>query len=151
MSFIETKGMADDSGEGENAAILDGAYQDVEFLRVFPLISPARVLSYFATTPFFDPMSNNQELIRQGIDQTLENLQGFVGLEYIVDEKASKPPHLFVIAKQHRHSPNSVDALDLYYCFDGFVMRCTNFQEVLNARFAKVTCALEKVMEAFNS
>lgn len=131
----------------------NSVFQDVNYLHAYPLISIPSVLSYFAMSPFYDDASNNQELIRQGNLQTayLESLQTMTGLEYYVDEERSKPPRLFVINKQMRDSPTKFRVLQVYFCFDGCIMRAPDFVEMIRIRFGKIALSVLNSFETLQA
>lgn len=124
------------------------SYQDIGFLTVFPLVSPARVLDYFATSPFFDLSSNNQQLRSQQMPQLHEHLSQMTGLEYQLEEKHSAPPRLFVILKQYRRSPARADFLESFYCLDGVIYQSPTLMDVLRVRFSRIAASLEKSFTA---
>jgi len=132
----------------EDQRLLEGSYRDIEYLTYRPLVSSPEVLSYFATTPFFDKNSSNNILFSQGIAQTPEMLATLTGIEYQVDEAMSKPPHLFIIVKQIRHNVKETEMQEMFYCLDGSIMRCTNFRDVLHARFQKLSFALDSAISS---
>lgn len=132
-------------------ALANRAYQDINWLAAFPLIDSPRVLHYFSTSPFFDPDSSNQILLNQGREQKLEFLKDMKGKEFIVNETASKPPRLFIIQKQFRHSPFSADVLNVYYCLDGSIFICQNLLEILRCRYERVSLALLDVYRSLMS
>ena len=121
------------------------AYQDINWLTTFPLIDSPRVLHYFSTSPFYDADSSNQILLNQGREQRFEFLKDMKGKEFIVNEAKSKPPRLFIIQKQYRHTPMSADILQLYYCLDGNIFVCQDLLEILRSRYQKISSTLLNV------
>lgn len=129
------------------ASLGSTSFQDVSFLTMFGLTSPAVVLAYFSTSPFFDINSNNYLLKTQGVEQLPQHLYEMPGLEYLVDEALSKPPNLFVIVKQWRRQadPKSpVDILEYFYCLNGTIYRCPELYQLLRTRCEKLNTALLK-------
>ena len=84
---------------------------DTIFLQNFGL-SRENVLDYFALSPFWDPMSNNQAIRTQGA--SLMNLLNMKGLEFVVEPNLNEPK-IFIIKKQKRLSYHNVEVIDIYY------------------------------------
>lgn len=116
-------------------------YIDITWLATFGLRHD-NVLEYFYTSPFYDPICNNEAVRTQGLSS--DHLQGLTGLEYVVDLQSSKEPHLYVIRKQFRRSKQSAETLEIFYCLDGIVYQCPLLLEVLQSRILKTSAALKQ-------
>jgi hypothetical protein len=111
------------------------------------------ILSYFATCPFFDPESVNQELFLQNKDRDImEQLAKFPGLQFVVDnEFQTSAPRLFVINKILRQVTNgrtTITTLDVFYCLDGVIMRAPHLMDLIRTRFGKAAMHLQKSFES---
>jgi hypothetical protein len=126
--------------------LLNIPFQDAFYLSHNLLNSPSAVLNYFTISPFFDRTSNNHDLFLQNIPQTPENLAKLRGIQYHIDESVSKPPHLYVIVKRDTTHSINID-LDMFYCFNGSIMRCASLKDILNCRFDKICYSLEKALQ----
>jgi len=87
------------------------SFVDVVYLKNFGL-SSVNILDYFALSPFYDPMSNNEAIRTQGVN--ISHLVNMVGLEF-ASEKSSYEPSFFIIKKQIRLSPKTAEILAVYY------------------------------------
>jgi hypothetical protein len=130
--------------EEKRNKLANRCFQDIPFIQRFPLVHPSAVLQYFSISPFFDISSNNQILVTQGLEQSIVNLQQMRGVEFVVDEKLSQPPNLFVILKQYRSSPRLVESLEVYYCLNGSIFQCPDLLDVIRTRFGKIVLSLRK-------
>ncbi len=84
---------------------------DTIFLQNFGL-SRDNVLDYFALSPFWDSLSNNQAIRTQGA--SLQNLLNMQGLEFAIEPNKNEPK-LFIIKKQKRSSHHNVELIEIYY------------------------------------
>lgn len=141
----------EDPTDPKNAAAQDGTYIDTIYLTHFPLVDHPSVLTYFATTPFFNPDSNNFLLHAQNIPPVIDHLRTMTGREYVVDDNLSKPPHLWIVREQFRKTRDTTEMLQMFFILNGTVMRCTNLKEVLITRCQKIAYSLQKVQEQFSS
>lgn len=139
----------EDPTDPKNAAVQDGVYIDTAYLTYHPLVDHPSVLTYFATTPFFNPDSSNNLLHIQNLPPVLDHLRSLTGREYVVDDALSKPPHLWVVREQWRKNRDTVEMLHMFFILNGSVMRCTNLKEVLVTRCQKIAQSLRKVQEHF--
>ncbi|XP_028396354.1 mediator of RNA polymerase II transcription subunit 6-like isoform X1 [Dendronephthya gigantea] len=110
-----------------------------------PILNPENVLEYFSqrTNPFYDRTCNNEMIKMQRLD--LSQLEMMQGLEYIVLHVQN--PILFIIRKQHRHSPNQVTPLADYYILAGVVYQCPDLGSLINSRMLS---ALHNLTSAFD-
>ena len=111
------------------------------------------ILSYFATSPFFDPQSVNQELFLQNkVKNIMEELDKLEGLQFVVDNDfQSSAPRLFVINKIQRqllYGRPIITILDIYYCLDGVIMRAPQLIDLIRTRFGKAAMHLQKSFES---
>ncbi|CAB4006683.1 Mediator of RNA polymerase II transcription subunit 6 [Paramuricea clavata] len=110
-----------------------------------PILNPENVLEYFSqrTNPFYDRTCNNEMIKMQRLD--MSQLAMMQGLEYILLHV--QHPILFIIRKQHRHSPNQVTALADYYILAGVVYQCPDLGSLVNSRMLSV---LHNLTSAFD-
>lgn len=120
-----------------------------EFLLALPngqLASRAVALEYFSLSPFFDKASSNAQLAMQvmfsrggslhGVD--LEpDLARFTGVEFVVADRLSHPPDLYVVLKRHRSSPTHTVVLAAYHILNGNVYQAPSLFNVLNERLVR--------------
>nr|CAH7757058.1 unnamed protein product [Callosobruchus chinensis] len=97
-----------------------------------PILNPSNVLEYFSqgSNPFYDRTCNNEIVKMQRLNP--EQLQNMTGLEYLLVHM--QEPILYVIRKQHRHSPTQVTPLAEYYIIAGVVYQAPDLASVLNSR-----------------
>ncbi|XP_037071887.1 mediator of RNA polymerase II transcription subunit 6-like [Pollicipes pollicipes] len=109
-----------------------------------PILSANNVMDYFAerTNPFYDRTCNNEVIKMQRINP--DHLHNLVGLEYTLLHV--QEPILYVIRKEHRHSPNQVTPLADYYVIAGKVYQVPDLGSVINSR---LTSAINHLQEAF--
>ncbi|XP_074601572.1 mediator complex subunit 6 [Brevipalpus obovatus] len=110
-----------------------------------PQINPNTVLDYFGekSNPFYDRTCNNEMLKMQ--KQSLDLLETLTGIEFILLHV--QEPILYIIRKQHRHSPTQVTPLADYYVLAGYVYQAPDLNSVINSR---VTTALHHLSTAFD-
>lgn len=72
-----------------------------------------------------------------------------IGLEYILLHVQG--PILYVIRKQHRHSPNDVTPIADYYIIAGTVYQAPDLASVFNSRLLSVTHHLQCAFEEASS
>jgi hypothetical protein len=114
-----------------------------------PILNTANVMDYFSerSNPFFDRTCNNEIVKMQRLAP--DQLQNMTGLEYVLLHV--QEPILYVIRKQHRHSPQQVTPLTDYYIIAGVVYQAPDLASVLNSRLvcfclliinrsSKITC-----------
>jgi hypothetical protein len=85
-------------------------FSDTNWLHVYGL-SRKSVLDYFYISKFYDASSNN-EIIRNERIPNYANLLNMTGLEFELDTANMDEPHLFVIKKQIRKSPETVELME---------------------------------------
>lgn len=113
-----------------------------------PMLNPTNIMDYFSerTNPFFDRTCNNEVVKMQRL--SMDQLQNMTGLEYILLHV--QDPILYVIRKQHRHSPNQVTPLADYYIIAGIVYQAPDLASVLNSRLLSTVhhlqCSFEETM-----
>mmetsp|Transcript_2460 Transcript_2460/g.4478 ORF Transcript_2460/g.4478 Transcript_2460/m.4478 type:complete len:219 (+) Transcript_2460:88-744(+) len=124
--------------EGKNDA-LNRSFIDPVFLQQFAL-TRENALEYFSRSPFYDPVSNNETLRMQGT--SMSHLQGMTGVEFALDERAGKDGRLFLIRKQRRSGPSSVQVLSMYYILDGTVYQSPDLLHLLMTKYNKISSGL---------
>ncbi|XP_023016302.1 mediator complex subunit 6 [Leptinotarsa decemlineata] len=114
-----------------------------------PILNTANVLDYFSqgSNPFFDRTCNNEIVKMQRLNP--EQLQNMTGLEYILLHV--QEPILYVIRKQHRHSPQQVTPLADYYIIAGVVYQAPDLASVLNSRLLSAVHHLQSSFEESSS
>ncbi|KAI8424998.1 hypothetical protein MSG28_006888 [Choristoneura fumiferana] len=113
-----------------------------------PMLSPANIMDYFSerSNPFFDRTCNNEVVKMQRL--SMDQLQSMTGLEYMLLHV--QDPILYVIRKQHRHSPNHVIPLADYYIIAGIVYQAPDLASVLNSRLRqRVDMLLAELVRQF--
>ncbi|KAL4717941.1 hypothetical protein ACJJTC_001359 [Scirpophaga incertulas] len=113
-----------------------------------PLLNPTNIMDYFSerSNPFFDRTCNNEVVKMQRL--SMDQLQNMTGLEYILLHV--QDPILYVIRKQHRHSPTQATPLADYYIIAGIVYQAPDLASVLNSRLLSAVhhlqCSFEETM-----
>ncbi|XP_078000093.1 mediator of RNA polymerase II transcription subunit 6-like [Glandiceps talaboti] len=110
-----------------------------------PVLNPSNVMDYFSerSNPFYDRTCNNELVKMQRAGP--ERLNQLTGLEYILLHV--QEPILYVIRKQHRHSPNQVTPLADYYIMAGTVYQAPDLGSVLNARMQTATHNIQSAFD----
>lgn len=110
-----------------------------------PFLNPSNVIDYFSdrTNPFYDRTCNNEviKMQRLGADQ----LNTMTGLEYILLHV--QQPILYVIRKQHRHSPTQCTPLADYYILAGVIYQAPDLNSVINSRMLTTIHHLQTAFE----
>lgn len=113
-----------------------------------PLLTPSNIMDYFSerSNPFFDRTCNNEIVKMQRL--SMDQLQNMTGVEYILLHV--QDPILYVIRKQHRHSPTQATPLADYYIIAGIVYQAPDLASVLNSRLLSAVhhlqCSFEETM-----
>ncbi|CAH1364667.1 hypothetical protein MTP99_001026 [Tenebrio molitor] len=110
-----------------------------------PILNTANVMDYFSerSNPFFDRTCNNEIVKMQRLAP--DQLQNMTGLEYVLLHV--QEPILYVIRKQHRHSPQQVTPLTDYYIIAGVVYQAPDLASVLNSRLLSAVHHLQSSFE----
>lgn len=110
-----------------------------------PILNTSNVLEYFsqASNPFFDRTCNNEIVKMQRLNP--DQLQNMTGSEYVLLHV--QEPILYVIRKQHRHSPQQVTPLADYYIIAGIVYQAPDLASVLNSRLLSAVHHLQSSFE----
>ncbi|KAF3780393.1 Mediator of RNA polymerase II transcription subunit 6 [Nymphaea thermarum] len=148
-------------------------FRDQLWLNTFPL-DRNLVFDYFALSPFYDWSCNNEQLRMRSIHPLdpsqltlvpltpplhtlppiplppflyflLTVLRNMTGTEYVLSEVLE--PHLFVIRKQKRDSPEKVTPMLSYYILDGSIYQAPQLCNVFSSRIAR---ALYHIQKAFS-
>lgn len=102
------------------------------WLASFPL-TEATAIEYFSLSPFYEKDCLNETLRARGIrPDEVEAMKSMVGTEYVV--LASRPPHLFAIAKRRRMNPERTKLIAMYYLLDGNVYQAPTLLELITSR-----------------
>ncbi|XP_037026975.1 mediator of RNA polymerase II transcription subunit 6 [Bradysia coprophila] len=114
-----------------------------------PILNPTNVMDYFSekTNPFYDRTCNNEIVKMQR--QSLDQLNNMNGIEYILLHVQG--PILYVIRKQHRHSPSDVTPIADYYIIAGTVYQAPDLASVFNSRLLSITHHLQGAFEEASS
>ncbi|EEB18452.1 conserved hypothetical protein [Pediculus humanus corporis] len=114
-----------------------------------PILNPSNVMDYFSerTNPFFDRACNNELVKMQRLNP--EQLNNMTGLEYILLHV--QEPILYVIRKQHRHSPTQATPLADYYIVAGIVYQAPDLASVINSRLLSTVHHLQSALEESSS
>ncbi|XP_071504993.1 mediator of RNA polymerase II transcription subunit 6-like [Diadema antillarum] len=109
-----------------------------------PHLNEANVLEYFSnrSNPFYDRTCNNEIIKMQRVNP--EQLKSMTGLEY--ELLHVQKPILYVVRKQHRHSPEETTPLADYYIIAGRIYQAPDLCSVINAR---MTTAVHNIQTAF--
>uniref|UniRef100_A0A2N9G1T2 Uncharacterized protein n=2 Tax=Fagus sylvatica TaxID=28930 RepID=A0A2N9G1T2_FAGSY len=119
-------------------------FKDQLWLNTYPL-DRNLVFDYFALSPFYDWTCNNEQLRMRSIHPLdLSHLSKMTGTEYMLYEVME--PHLFVIRKQKRDSPEKVTPMLTYYILDGSIYQAPQLCNVFAARIGR---ALYHISKAF--
>lgn len=114
-----------------------------------PILNPANVMDYFSekSNPFYDRTCNN-EIVRMQ-RQSLDLLNNMTGVEYILLHV--QDPILYVIRKQHRHTPSEATPLADYYIIAGTVYQAPDLASVFNSRILSTVHHLQSAFEEAGS
>ncbi|OIW20068.1 hypothetical protein TanjilG_32028 [Lupinus angustifolius] len=117
-------------------------FRDQLWLNTYPL-DRNLVFDYFAMSPFYDWTCNNEQLrVRSVHPLDISNLTKMTGIEYILSEVLE--PHLFVIRKQKRDSPEKVTPMLAYYILDGSIYQAPQLCNVFAARIGRTLHHIQK-------
>ncbi|KAI0507853.1 hypothetical protein KFK09_013981 [Dendrobium nobile] len=107
-------------------------FRDQLWLNTYPL-DRNLVFDYFALSPFYDWSCNNEQLRSRSIHPLdPSHLSKMTGNEYMLSEVME--PHLFVIRKVKRDSPEKTTAMLTYYILDGSIYQAPQLSNVFAAR-----------------
>ncbi|KAK0592958.1 hypothetical protein LWI29_028245 [Acer saccharum] len=121
-------------------------FRDQLWLNSYPL-DRNMVFDYFALSPFYDWTCNNEQLRMRSIHPLdISQLSKMTGIEYMLSEVME--PHLFVIRKQKRDSPEKVTPMLSYYLLDGSIYQAPLLCNVFAARIGR---ALYHIQKAFTT
>jgi hypothetical protein len=73
------------------------------------------------------------------------------GIEYALDEMNIFEPHVYVIRKQRRLSPDKVELLEIYYIVDGYIYQSPNLLDLLRSRVGKTSYYLKKSFDQIHA
>ncbi|CAN7979461.1 unnamed protein product, partial [Ixodes pacificus] len=108
-------------------------------------LEPGNVMDYFSerSNPFYDRTCNNEIVKMQRL--SADQLSQMTGLEYILLH--AQEPILYVVRKQHRHSPSQVTPLADYYVLAGVVYQAPDLGAVLNSRLLATAHRLQAALD----
>ncbi|KAH7950891.1 mediator of RNA polymerase II transcription subunit 6 [Rhipicephalus sanguineus] len=120
----------------ENPLVL--SWHDTAWL---PALDATNVMDYFSerSNPFYDRTCNNEIVKMQRLSP--DQLNQMTGLEYVLLH--TQDPILYVVRKQHRHSPTQVTPLADYYVLAGVVYQAPDLGSVLNSRLLGAAHSLQ--------
>ncbi|KAJ1258603.1 hypothetical protein BS78_10G088700 [Paspalum vaginatum] len=119
-------------------------FRDQLWLDAYPL-DRNLVFDYFALSPFYDITCNNESLrSRQIHPLDMSHLTKMTGMEYVLSDVME--PHLFVIRKQRRESPEKSSAMLAYYILDGSIYQAPQLCNVFASRIGR---AMHHISKAF--
>jgi mediator of RNA polymerase II transcription subunit 6 len=110
-----------------------------------PHLNPTNILDYFSerSNPFYERTCNNEIIKMQRVDP--EQMKNMVGLEFILLH--CQEPILYVVRKQHRHSPTEVTPLADYYILAGTVYQAPDVNTVITSR---ILTGVHHLLSAFD-
>ncbi|XP_050519802.1 mediator of RNA polymerase II transcription subunit 6 [Daktulosphaira vitifoliae] len=114
-----------------------------------PILNSNNVLDYFSerSNPFYDRSCNNEAIKMQRL--SMDNLSNMVGLEYCLLHV--QEPILYVVRKQHRHSPSQSTPIADYYIIAGTVYQAPDLLTFINSHMMSSAYHLETAFEELNS
>ncbi|KAK2184178.1 hypothetical protein NP493_277g02016 [Ridgeia piscesae] len=106
-----------------------------------PVLNQGNILDYFAerSNPFYDRTCNNEIVRMQRLSS--DQLNNMVGLEYVLLHV--QEPILYVIRKQHRHSPTQATPLADYNIIAGVVYQAPDLGSVINSRLVSASDSVD--------
>ncbi|KAL5056359.1 hypothetical protein RYX36_037041 [Vicia faba] len=121
-------------------------FRDQLWLNTYPL-DRNLVFDYFALSPFYDWTCNNEQIRMRSLHPLdPSQLTKMTGIEYVLGEVME--PHLFIIRKQKRDSPDKVTPMLAYYILDGSIYQSPQLSNVFAARVGR---ALYYIQKAFTT
>lgn len=109
-----------------------------------PFLNAQNVLEYFSkATAFYDRQCNNEIIKMQR--QSLDVLKNMTGIEYILLHV--KEPILYVIRKQHRHSPEDATPIHNFYIIAGRIYQAPDLASIFNSRILGTVHNLQQAFD----
>jgi mediator of RNA polymerase II transcription subunit 6 len=109
-----------------------------------PILDSTNVLDYFSrATAFYDRQCNNEIVKMQR--QNLDVLKNMTGIEYILLHV--KEPILYVIRRQHRHSPEEATPISNYYIIAGKIYQAPDLASIFNSRILGTVHNLQQAFD----
>lgn len=114
-----------------------------------PFLNASNVMDYFSdkSNSFYDRTCNNEIVKMQR--QSMEQLKNMNGVEYILLHV--KEPILYVIRKQHRHSPDETTPQADFYIIAGKVYQAPDLASVFNSRILSTVHNLQQAFDDASS
>ncbi|KAJ1031186.1 hypothetical protein NDA18_002404 [Ustilago nuda] len=122
-------------------------------------LTEQNVMAYFATSPFFDRRSNNEQIRMQNIANGIQNLTGgmgarqeeeelkrFTGLEFVLVH--SRAPLCFVLQKRWRTSATETTPLAAYYIINDSIYQAPDIYSILATRLQSTVYGLKSSLSA---
>lgn len=110
-----------------------------------PVLNPSNIMDYFSerSNPFYDRTCNNEIVKMQRLSP--DQLTNMTGLEYILLHV--QEPILYVIRKQHRHSPTLASPVADYYIIAGVVYQAPDLGSVVSSRLLSTVHHLQSAFD----
>ncbi|KAK2585636.1 hypothetical protein KPH14_010260 [Odynerus spinipes] len=114
-----------------------------------PVLNPSNIMDYFSerSNPFYDRTCNNEIVKMQRLSP--DQLTNMTGLEYILLHV--QEPILYVIRKQHRHSPTLAAPLADYYIIAGVVYQAPDLASIVSSKLLSTVHHLQSAFEEASS
>ncbi|XP_071650399.1 mediator of RNA polymerase II transcription subunit 6 isoform X1 [Temnothorax longispinosus] len=114
-----------------------------------PVLNPSNIMDYFSerSNPFYDRTCNNEIVKMQRLSP--DQLTNMTGLEYILLHV--QEPILYVIRKQHRHSPTLASPVADYYIIAGVVYQAPDLGSVVSSRLLSTVHHLQSAFDEASS
>ena len=114
-----------------------------------PMLNPTNVMDYFSerSNPFYDRTCNNEIVRMQRMG--MEQLNNMTGLEYILLHV--QEPILYVVRKQHRHTPSQATPIADFYIIAGIIYQAPDLNSVLNSRLLSTVHHLQSAFDEASS
>ncbi|KAF0735911.1 mediator of RNA polymerase II transcription subunit 6 [Aphis craccivora] len=114
-----------------------------------PMLNSNNILDYFSerSNPFYDRSCNNEAIKMQRL--SMDQLSNMIGLEYCLLHV--QEPILYVVRKQHRHSPTHSTPIADFYIVAGIVYQAPDLLSIINSHMMSSAYHLETAFEELNS
>lgn len=149
LSHLQAQGAATAHGQHDSSRKSDPNHP----------LNEHNVMAYFATSPFFDRRSNNEQIRMQNIANGAQNLIGgmgakqeeqelkrFTGLEFVLVH--AQAPSCFVIQKRWRTSPTDTTTLSAYYIINDSIYQAPDMYSLLASRLQSTVHGLKTSLGA---
>ncbi|KAF9229593.1 MED6-domain-containing protein [Gyrodon lividus] len=122
-----------------------------EWIQANGPLTTDNVFDYFATSMFYDKLSNNQVLRMQTMHTAMpilnesEELKRFTGIEFALAH--AQPPTLFIIHKRERLSPEQVRPLAAYFIINDRIYQSPDVYTLLSNRLLTSLNSLQSSLD----